>query len=51
MRFTGQVRIPEIDHPGIPASILVEETQVEILLEGESLGRWSLHDVHARRLV
>lgn len=51
MRFTGQIRIPEVDHPGIPASILIEENQVEILLEGESLGRWSLYDVQARRLV
>lgn len=51
MRFTGQVRIPEVDHPGIPATILIEENQIEVLLEGESLGRWSLYDVHARRLV
>lgn len=51
MRFTGQVRIPEIDHPGIPASVVLEETQIEILLDEESLGRWSLNDVHARRLV
>lgn len=51
MRFTGQVRIPEIDHPGIPATILIEENQIEILLDGEGLGRWSLYDVHARRLV
>ena len=51
MRFTGQVRIPEVDHPGIPATILIEENQVEILLDGEGLGRWSLYDVHARRLV
>lgn len=51
MKFTGQIRIPEVDHPGIPATILVEDAQVEILLDGESLGRWSLYDVHARRLV
>lgn len=51
MRFTGQVRIPEVDHPGIPATILIEENQIEILLDGEGLGRWSLYDVHARRLV
>lgn len=51
MRFTGQIRIPEIDHPGVPATILVEEDQLEILLEGESLGRWSTVDIEARRLV
>ena len=51
MRFTGQVRVPEVDHPGIPATFLVEEGQAEVLLEGESLGRWSLFDVHASRLV
>ncbi|MGA8038765.1 MAG: hypothetical protein WCA93_01515, partial [Acidimicrobiia bacterium] len=51
MKFTGQVRVPEVDHPGVPASILVEEDQAEVLLEGESLGRWSLYDVHATRLL
>ncbi len=35
----------------MPASILVEEDQAEVLLEGESLGRWSLYDVHATRLL
>ena len=51
MKFTGQIRIPEVDHPGIPATILIEETQIEVVLDGESLGRWSLFDVHARRLI
>ena len=51
MRFSGQVRVPEIDHPGVPAIFLIEDGQAEILLEGESLGRWSLFDVHASRLV
>jgi hypothetical protein len=51
VRFTGQVRVPEVDHPGIPAMIVVEDGQAEVLLEGESLGRWSLYDVHAARLV
>ncbi|HEX5695179.1 MAG TPA: hypothetical protein VFZ15_02255, partial [Acidimicrobiia bacterium] len=51
MKFTGQVRVPEIDHPGVPATILVEDGQTEIFLEGESLGRWSLYDVRAERLV
>ncbi len=51
MNFTGQVRVPEIDHPGVPATILVEDDQIEVFLEGESLGRWSLYDVHASRLV
>ncbi len=51
MKFTGQVRVPEIDHPGVPATIQVEDDQIEVFLEGESLGRWSLNDVHASRLV
>ncbi len=51
MKFTGQVRVPEVDHPGVPATILVEEDQTEVFLEGESLGRWSLFDVRAERLV
>jgi hypothetical protein len=51
VKFTGQVRLPEIDHPGVPATILVEDDQVEVFLEGESLGRWSLVDVEASRLV
>ncbi len=51
MRFTGQVRVPEVDHPGVPAIFLVEDGQAEVLLDGESLGRWSLFDVHASRLV
>jgi hypothetical protein len=51
VRFTGQVRVPEVDHPGIPAMIVVENGLAEVLLDGESLGRWSLYDVHASRLV
>jgi hypothetical protein len=51
VNFTGQVRIPEVDHPGVPATIVVEGDQTEVFLEGESLGRWSLFDVHASRLV
>jgi hypothetical protein len=51
VRFTGQVRVPEVDHPGVPAIFLVEDGQAEVLLDGESLGRWSLYDVHASRLV
>ncbi|MGH8948765.1 MAG: hypothetical protein ACRDXF_07895, partial [Acidimicrobiia bacterium] len=38
-------------HPGVPATIVVEEGQTEVFLEGESLGRWSLFDVRAARLV
>jgi hypothetical protein len=51
VKFTGQVRVPEVDHPGVPATIVVEEGQTEVFLEGESLGRWSLFDVRAARLV
>ena len=52
MKFTGQVRIPDLDHPGVPATFSIEGVQAEVILEGkESLGRWSLFDVHARRLI
>lgn len=51
MKFTGQVRVPEIDHPGVPATIVIDGDQAEVFLEGESLGRWSLFDVQAARLV
>jgi hypothetical protein len=51
VKFTGQVRVPEIDHPGVPATILIEDDQAEVFLDGESLGRWSLFDVQASRLV
>ncbi|MGH8945566.1 MAG: hypothetical protein ACRDVL_05405, partial [Acidimicrobiia bacterium] len=51
MRFPGQIRLPDIDHPAIPAIFFVDDNHAEILLDEESLGRWSLYDVHARRLV
>ena len=51
MRFGGQIRVPEVDHPGVPATFLVDENQAEVILEGESLGRWSLFDVQVDRLV
>jgi hypothetical protein len=51
VKFTGQIRVPEVDHPGVPATFLIDGVQAEVVLEGESLGRWSLYDVHARRLV
>jgi hypothetical protein len=51
VRFTGEVRVPEVDHPGVPATFVVEGDQAEVLLDGESLGRWSLFDVQASRLV
>ena len=51
MRFTGQIRVPEVDHPGVPATFVVDDNKAEVLLEGESLGRWSLFDVHVNRLV
>jgi hypothetical protein len=51
VKFTGQVKIPELDSPGVPAVILIEDPQAELLVEGESLGRWSLVDVRAERLV
>jgi hypothetical protein len=51
VKFSGELKFPEIDHPGVPIQIVIDDVQLEILIEGESLGRWSLYDVHARRLV
>ncbi|HSM45611.1 MAG TPA: hypothetical protein VK969_11400, partial [Acidimicrobiia bacterium] len=51
MKFTGELKFPEIDHPGVPVQFVIAGTQVELLVEEESLGRWSLYDVRARRLV
>ena len=51
MKFSGELKFPEIDHPGVPITFLIEGSQAELVLDGESLGRWSLYDVHARRLV
>ncbi|MEX1093526.1 MAG: hypothetical protein WEF28_10270, partial [Acidimicrobiia bacterium] len=51
MRFTGQVKIPDLDYPGVPASVQLDGKQVELFVEGESLGRWSLVDVRAERLI
>lgn len=51
MKFAGQIRVPEVDHPGVPATFVVDDNQAEVILEGESLGRWSLFDVHVTRLV
>lgn len=51
MRFAGQIRLPDLDHPGVPVTFLVEDNQAELILDGETLGRWSLFDVHARRLL
>ncbi len=35
----------------MPASVHVDGKQVELFVEGESLGRWSLVDVRAERLI
>lgn len=51
MIFKGEIRFPDIDHPGVPATFVVEDVQAELVLDDESLGRWSLYDVHARRLI
>ncbi len=51
LKFTGQIKIPDLDHPGVPAVVLIENNQTELLLQGESLGRWSLVDVRADRLI
>jgi hypothetical protein len=51
VKFKGKVKIPELDSPGVPAVILIEDPQMELYVEGESLGRWSLVDVRADRLI
>jgi hypothetical protein len=51
LRFIGQVKIPDLDYPGVPAAVVVEGKQLELFVEGESLGRWSLVDVRAERLI
>jgi len=51
VKFDGELKFPEIDHPGVPVQFVIEGSQAEIVVEGESLGRWSLYDIHARRLV
>jgi len=35
----------------VPASVQLDGKQVELFVEGESLGRWSLVDVRAERLI
>jgi hypothetical protein len=51
VKFSGEIRFPELDHPGVPVQFVIDGRQAELIVEGESLGRWSLYDVHARRLV
>ena len=51
MKFSGELKFPEIDHPGVPVQLVIDDFQLEMFIEAESLGRWSLYDVHARRLV
>ncbi len=51
MKFAGELKFPDIDHPGVPVQFVIEDSQAELIVEGESLGRWSLFDVRARRLI
>jgi len=51
VKFAGQLKFPDLDHPGLPVVFLVEDNHASILLDGESLGRWALFDVEATRLV
>jgi hypothetical protein len=51
VKFAGELKFPDIDHPGVPVQFVIEGTQAELIVEGESLGRWSLYDVRARRLI
>jgi hypothetical protein len=51
VKFPGELKFPDLDHPGVPVQFLIEGNQAELTLEGESLGRWSLYDVRADRLI
>ncbi len=51
MKFDGEIKFPDVDHPGVPVAFLIGDSQAEIVLDGEPLGRWSLFDVQASRLV
>jgi hypothetical protein len=51
VKFAGEIKFPDIDHPGVPIQFVVDGSQAELIVEGESLGRWSLYDVRAKRLV
>ncbi|MGD2101636.1 MAG: hypothetical protein PVG83_05315 [Acidimicrobiia bacterium] len=51
MRFPGELKFPDLDHPGVPVEFHIEGAQAELKLEGESLGKWSLYDVRADRLI
>ncbi len=51
MKFPGELKFPDLDHPGVPVVFHIEGSHAEVTLEGESLGRWSLYDVRADRLV
>lgn len=51
MKFNGEIKFPDLDHPGVPVQAIIDDSQFEIVVEGESLGRWSLYDVEASRLV
>ena len=45
MRFLGQVEIPGVDHPGGASTVIIDESQIEVVVDGDSVGRWSLYDV------
>ncbi|HXV72493.1 MAG TPA: hypothetical protein VEB69_13970 [Acidimicrobiia bacterium] len=51
MRFKGELKFPDVDHPGVPVQFVIDGDQAELVVDEESLGRWSLYDVHARRLI
>jgi hypothetical protein len=51
VKFKGELKFPDVDHPGVPVGFVVDAGQAELIVDDESLGRWSLYDIHARRLV
>jgi len=51
VRFKGELKFPDVDHPGVPVQFVIDGDQAELVVDDESLGRWSLYDVHARRLI
>ncbi len=51
MKFKGQLKFPDVDHPGIPVALLLDDMHLEVRVDEESVGRWSLIDVEASRLI
>ena len=51
MKFSGRVRIPDVDHPGVPAEVIIEGRYMGLTVGDDLVGEWSLADVRGERLV